>query len=153
TKSYGGQYKFVPFDSGAQAVTALLGKHVEAAIVSLSGQAVTPDKVRLLATTLDQRTPAFPDAPTFAELNHPELSLSFHVGALAPPGTPPEVVNKLEEAFKKAFEDPGFQEWANKGSKPIGAFWGQKKWTEFLKEYEGTLVEMMPLLEEAAKAQ
>jgi tripartite-type tricarboxylate transporter receptor subunit TctC len=152
-KVYGGDYQFVPYDSGGEAISALLGKHVDVAVVSLSGDAVTPETIDLLATTLGDRVPHFPDTPTFEELGHPELSLSFHVGAMAPPGTPREIIATLEAAFEKAFYDPGYQEWAKKTGKPIGDFYGTKRWGDFLAQYSKSLTEMMPVIEEAMAAE
>jgi len=151
-KVYGGKYQIVPFDSGGEAVAALLGKHVDAAVVSLSGDAANPDNIDVIATTLDARVPSFPKAPTFTQLGHPELALSFHVGAVAPPKTPPDVVAKLEAAFQKAFNDPAFQEWAKKTGKPIGEYYDTKKWKDFLTNYAKSLTGMMPVIQEAYKA-
>jgi tripartite-type tricarboxylate transporter receptor subunit TctC len=153
SKIYGGKYQIVPYDSGGEAVAALLGKHVDCAVVSLSGDAVNPDQLDLIATTLENRVDSFPNAPTFKELGKPELSLSFHVGMMAPPGTPPDIIEKLDNALKKSFDDPAFQEWAKNTGKPIGEYYGHERWGEFLKNYTASLSNIMDVILEAVKAE
>jgi tripartite-type tricarboxylate transporter receptor subunit TctC len=144
-KAYPGNYKFIPFES-AEAVAAILGGHVDAGFLSLSGSAIGTNELKLLANTLEERFDGFPEVPTFAELGKPGVSVSFHVGAFAPPGTDLERLEILEEGFKKAFEDPGYQKWAKDAKKPIGSFYGTEKWTNFLKNYSKTIDEVLPEL-------
>lgn len=58
-----------------------------------------------------ERIPDLPDTPTIGELGYPELanivSLSYVVGAT--PGTPPDVVKKLQDTFMKAVNNPDFR--------------------------------------------
>lgn len=63
-------------------------------------------KVKALAVTSPKRLPDFPDVPTVAEAGYPELELSVWTALLAPAGTPPEIVAKLEEALQKTLALP-----------------------------------------------
>ena len=66
-----------------------------------------PGKLRVLNTWGEKRLAKFPDAPTLKELGYDIVQNSpFGIGA--PRDTPPEVVKKLHEAFKKAMEDPSY---------------------------------------------
>lgn len=72
-------------------------------------QAVQNKKIRAIAAFAPSRNPAFPDTPTFKELGYPNLSvpsLVNHGLIAAPPGTPANVVSKLEKIVLKAMADP-----------------------------------------------
>lgn len=55
-----------------------------------------------LFMTGDRRDPAFPDIPTAAEAGLPEMNIQGFFGLLAPAGTPPEIVTRLNEAMRAA---------------------------------------------------
>lgn len=102
----------VPFSGGAEAVSALLGKHVYCSMNVLSElyphyQAGT---FRLLAVTDAERNPDFPEVPTFAELGYPDLPLGAWFGFLAPKDTPPEIINYLDQTIQEALQDETVQE-------------------------------------------
>ena len=68
---------------------------------------VEAGKLRVLNTWGDKRLDKFPDAPTLKELGYDIVQNSpFGIGA--PKGTPPDVVKKLHDAFKKAMEEPSY---------------------------------------------
>jgi tripartite-type tricarboxylate transporter receptor subunit TctC len=62
--------------------------------------------VRALAVTSLQRVPALPDVPTIDETVLPGFSVSPWFGVVAPAGTPPEIVEKLNAAIAKAGKSP-----------------------------------------------
>jgi tripartite-type tricarboxylate transporter receptor subunit TctC len=62
--------------------------------------------VRALAVTGDRRAEAFPDVPTFAELNLPGVELYTHWGVLVRSGTPEPVIARLADAFNRAVLRP-----------------------------------------------
>jgi tripartite-type tricarboxylate transporter receptor subunit TctC len=75
-------------------------------------------KIKALAVTSSARLAELPDVPTVAEAGFPGLELSVWTALLAPAGTPPEIVAKLEDALKKTlalpeirqlFESRGFE--------------------------------------------
>lgn len=55
-----------------------------------------------LFMTGDRRDPAFPDIPTAAEAGLPEMNIQGFFGLLAPAGTPPDIVTRLNEAMRAA---------------------------------------------------
>ena len=70
-------------------------------------QQVAAGKLRVLNTWGEKRLDKFPDAPTLKELGYDMVQNSpFGIGA--PRGTPPEVVAKIHDAFKKAMEEPSY---------------------------------------------
>jgi tripartite-type tricarboxylate transporter receptor subunit TctC len=96
----------VPFDGSAPSIAALLGGHV--AMAGTSTPAAVPHvkggKVRVIATTGAKRGSAFPDSPTLVELGFPYAVLVEVYMIAVPKGTPAPVVEKLENAFRKAWE-------------------------------------------------
>ena len=62
--------------------------------------------LRALAVTGEQRNPAVPDVPTFAEAGFGGVTASTYWGVLAPRGTPKEVVDRVSTELAKAMRDP-----------------------------------------------
>ena len=98
----------VPYKGSADLMQATLGGQLMAAADSTGfAQQVAAGKLRVLNTWGDKRLEKFPDAPTLKELGYDIVQNSpFGIGA--PKGTPPEVVKKIHDAFKKAMEEPSY---------------------------------------------
>jgi tripartite-type tricarboxylate transporter receptor subunit TctC len=63
-------------------------------------------KVRPLALTATKRNPTFPDVPTMAEAGIPDMDISLWTGIVAPAGTPPEIVARLQKAIAETIAMP-----------------------------------------------
>jgi tripartite-type tricarboxylate transporter receptor subunit TctC len=83
----------VPFKGGAQAVTGLLGEQVDIVVDGAAMAQVKAGKLKALAVT-GPRLPALPDVPGIGETVK-GFSFTNWWGVLAPPGTPPDVVKRL----------------------------------------------------------
>jgi len=104
---------FVPHDGAAPAVTALVGKHIQAVSVSpaeVQGQ-VEAGSLKMLAVMSDSRLPNFPDVPTMKEAGY-DVSFGTWRGLAVPKGTPAEVKKVLHDAFKKGMESETFLKFA-----------------------------------------
>jgi len=66
---------------------------------------VRDQRVDLLAVTGKTRSPLFPDTPTVAEAGVADFDITTWWGVLAPAGTPPEVVGRLNQAINDAAAD------------------------------------------------
>ena len=76
-------------------------------------------KVRALAYTGSQRSPAMPEVPTIAE-TYPGLEVSTWVGIWAPAGTPEAIRRQLRDAFQAATQEAELQKaLADVGSEPM----------------------------------
>jgi tripartite-type tricarboxylate transporter receptor subunit TctC len=102
------QWTHIPFEGGPPALTALMGKHVEAYTATMQPKPhIQAGRLRLLCTYGEKRLPTFPDVPTLKELGFDIVAPSFMV-ILAPKGLAAEKTEKLQQAFKMAMEDPNF---------------------------------------------
>ncbi len=63
-------------------------------------------KLRPIAIAGATRDPELPDVPTVVEAGYPKLQAPFWLGVVAPAGTPPAIINKLNAAFHDALNDP-----------------------------------------------
>ena len=61
-------------------------------------------QLRALAVTSAKRSPLLPDVPTMIESGFPDFTTSAWTGLLAPAGTPPEVIGKLNGAVNTALQ-------------------------------------------------
>jgi tripartite-type tricarboxylate transporter receptor subunit TctC len=97
---------FVPFSGGAPTVNALLGGHVDAALVNYSEavEQIKAGKLRALATTSAQRIKPAPDLPTVAESGYPGYASDVWLGILGPAQTPPTRVEQLAVWFSKVMK-------------------------------------------------
>ena len=153
--AYGGEWIIVPMDSGAEATAAVLGGKCDASSASPTGASMDVNSLKMLAVTMDKRASRWPDTPTFAELGKPEVTFNFVIGALAPLGTPPAIIAKLEAAFAQARQDEQYIAWAEKSNQPIGERgWDAKTFSDFLQRANASLQGIIPdLREDIRKAQ
>lgn len=99
----------VPFRGNGEAIPALLGGHVEASIVH-PGEIVPhvqAGRARVLLVFETKRDPLFPDAPTARELGH-DITLGVYYLLIAPRGTLPAIVQRVNQAARAALEAPAF---------------------------------------------
>ncbi|WP_159078873.1 Bug family tripartite tricarboxylate transporter substrate binding protein [Orrella marina] len=71
---------------------------------------VDAGKVKILAVATPERFPLLPDVPTFKEEGFDNFDVSGWMGIMAPAGTPPEIIVKLEKAIGKVTSDPQWRE-------------------------------------------
>jgi tripartite-type tricarboxylate transporter receptor subunit TctC len=98
----------VPFQSGAPALNALLGHHVDVNVgpVAETYPMVRQGTVRALAVTGPHRAEALPDVPTLDELGFTGIGINGWIGVLAPAKTPPDVLGKVNAAIGAAIARP-----------------------------------------------
>jgi tripartite-type tricarboxylate transporter receptor subunit TctC len=96
----------VPYKGAAPAINDLLGGHVALAALSIaSGMPhIQGGKVRGLAVTSLKRSPALPDVPTVAESGFKDFEAIGWLGILAPNGTPPAVITRLNAELGKVMQ-------------------------------------------------
>ena len=98
----------IPYKGQPEAVTALVAGEVSMMplTMALAKARVQAGQARALAVTTPKRSSALPELPTVAESGYPGYEVSTWFGYLAPAGTPPEVVNKLNAEINAALKHP-----------------------------------------------
>jgi tripartite-type tricarboxylate transporter receptor subunit TctC len=114
------RYNFAPFNGTAPLKTAILGRHVPAAILSISEvlQEAREGRIRILGTMTEARHRWTPETPTFREQGI-DLVSNPSRGIVAPKGTPDVALAALREALAKAVADPEYRETAERSLIPI----------------------------------
>jgi tripartite-type tricarboxylate transporter receptor subunit TctC len=98
------QMVHVPYKGSAPALADLLGGQVDVMfdLLMTAVQHVKSDKVRALGVTSEKPTEILKGVPTFVDAGLPDYVVSAWFGIFAPAGTPPEVVQRLNQAFAQA---------------------------------------------------
>jgi tripartite-type tricarboxylate transporter receptor subunit TctC len=100
----------IPYRGGGPATNDLLGGTVHYMFdmlpASMGYIKAEPQRMRPLALAHDRRLPSLPDVPTFAELGIKDMEISNWFGIVAPKGTPPAIVARLNQAINKALQEP-----------------------------------------------
>lgn len=99
----------VPFKGAAPARTALLGGHVDAVVMKVGETKtyVQSNQIRVLAVMTEQRSPDFPNVPTFKEKGLDVIDAPIRSIA-GPKGIPDYVVKYIHDKLKEAIADPEF---------------------------------------------
>jgi tripartite-type tricarboxylate transporter receptor subunit TctC len=123
TTMTGTEMVHVPYKGLSPALTDLLSGQVQ--LMFSSVVAILPHvkagKLRALAVSSKERMALLPDLPTIAEAGVPGYQSSSWYGILAPAGTPPEVVSRLNAALVKIVAQPDVkQALAQEGAEPAG---------------------------------
>ncbi len=112
----------IPYKGSPQAMSDLIAGSLQfyfENIVTAAPQ-VQAGKVRALAVTSKERTPLFPDLPTMEEAGVPGFVMNAWGGLVAPPGTPRDVVMKLNTALNEVLKDDEVvQQMAKMAFKPL----------------------------------
>jgi tripartite-type tricarboxylate transporter receptor subunit TctC len=102
----------VPYRGTGPVTTDVLAGHIPLGITdppSAIAQ-IEAKRIKALAISSRARFPALPDVPTFAESGLPGYESIGWFGFVAPAGTPPEVIARLNAAIVAALADPGVLE-------------------------------------------
>jgi tripartite-type tricarboxylate transporter receptor subunit TctC len=102
----------VPYRSGGESVTAVLGQSVQVAFenVTLLLPLIRDGKLRALAVTTRARTALAPDLPTMIEAGVPDYEVTTYFGIVAPAGTPAAIVDTLNATINEALHAPDVEE-------------------------------------------
>jgi len=102
----------VPYKGATQAAVGVAGAEVPVAFQGLAtvNSLVRGNKVKLVAVTTPKRMPQYPDVPTVSESGLPGFEFNSWFAVLAPAGTPPEIVARLNAEIVKALAEPAVRE-------------------------------------------
>jgi tripartite-type tricarboxylate transporter receptor subunit TctC len=98
----------VPYKGSAGATTDLLAGIVESSFAGVPNVLphIQQGKLRALAVTTSKRIPQLPNVPTLSEAGVTGYEASVWLALLAPPNTPADIVNKLNQEIAKVLSSP-----------------------------------------------
>lgn len=123
-RSAGVKFTHVSYRGGAAAARDLAGGTLDGTLITVlsTRPVVEAGRARMLALTIPQRLPAFPDVPTLAESGFPGFDVSEWVGLFAPAGTPAAIVDRLHAELAKVLaEEPIRARLDQLGAVPVGS--------------------------------
>ena len=104
----GVKFVHVPYRGSGPALADVLGGQVNAIIIDIAVMLdhVRSGKLKALGMTAAQRSKLVPEVPTFVEQGYVDVVADNWTGLLAPAGTPPAIIAKLNAAFTGALNEP-----------------------------------------------
>jgi tripartite-type tricarboxylate transporter receptor subunit TctC len=105
----GAKFTIVTYRTTPDLVTAMLRGDVDVGFDYFAGldSEIGPGKVRIIATSGEERDPLLTDVPTAKESGYPAYIVTSWNGLAAPGKVSPEIVNILHDAAIRALADPG----------------------------------------------
>ena len=133
----------VPYRSGGESVTAVLAKAVDTTIegIAITRSLILDGKLRALGGQNRTRTPLLPDMPTMAEAGVPGAEANTFYGMVAPAGTPPDIVKRVNAALNQGLATEEMQKTITglgSGSKPNSP----EEFTTFIAAQNKTWIEV-----------
>jgi len=106
------QWLHIPYRGSAPALTDLVAGNVDVMmdIVPTAAPFIESGKLQALAVTTPQRSDMLPEVPTVQELGYPGFDVSSWLSLVAPKGTPPEIVAKLNQVLNEGLKKPEVRE-------------------------------------------
>ena len=103
----------VPYRGTADGYRALLANEVQVMFGAITSALpyVQAGKLRPLVVLVDTRSPLLPDVPTIAQAGLPSVDVRKWLGLVAPAGTPPEIVERLNRTLDRILHEPGARAW------------------------------------------
>ncbi|WP_238878179.1 Bug family tripartite tricarboxylate transporter substrate binding protein [Achromobacter xylosoxidans] len=100
----------IPYSGAAPAINDLVGGQVDMAVLNLAAslQFIRSGRLKALAYANGQRSPLLPDVPTLAESGVKGAESASWYSLAAPKGTPPEILQRLNDAVAKVNADPEY---------------------------------------------
>lgn len=122
-RSAGVEVTHVPYRGTGPALMDLMGGQISFAISSLGAAIpyIHSGKMVPVAVPEKSRAPLLPDVPTLTELGIPNVELSGWFGMLAPRGTPPAQIDRLNREINAILVSPEIQQkFKAQGELPVG---------------------------------
>lgn len=113
----------VPYKGSSPALADVMGGSADLIFDNLPSSMgfIKAGKLRPLAVTTTERSPALPDVPTMAEAGVPGYDAASWFGLFAPAGTPTEIVDKIQVEVAKILKMPAIrQRFESLGATPSG---------------------------------
>jgi tripartite-type tricarboxylate transporter receptor subunit TctC len=102
----GASFAHVPYKGASEILTAVISGELQISFVSATAAGALRNRIQILAVTSLARDPSLPDVPSMHEAGVKNYDATFWYGLLAPAGTPPAIVNRLNRDLRQALVDP-----------------------------------------------
>jgi len=101
----------VPYKGSGPSINGVQTGEVQFTFINIPSMSALmgSDKVKILGLTSSKRSAAVPDIPTLAESGVDGMDVAAWYGLLAPAGTPPAIVRRLNQAVNDALADEKFR--------------------------------------------
>ncbi len=136
-RAAGVKLRYVPFNSGGECITAVLGGHVE--MIWANPSEFVPQweakMVRPIVVAKEKRMSDLPDVPTFKEKGY-NATFEMFRGVGAPPGIRPEVAAFYENMLKRMAQSAAWKTGYLKKYMLSSAWRGSKEFTQFVAQNE-----------------
>lgn len=144
--STGTKLLHIPYKGAGAVASDLMGGQVQLLFDQLAAStgSIKSGRIKAIAVTSAKRASVLPDVPTMAEAGIKGMEVINITGVLAPAGTPPDIVAKLNAAVQKAIARPEVKErFATLGVEPLGGTPDEfaafirddfAKWTQVIKD-------------------
>jgi tripartite-type tricarboxylate transporter receptor subunit TctC len=98
----------VPYKGAAEAMTGVMGGQVHMFFGDIAGALplIREGRLRALGWSSRTRNPELPGVPTMIESGVPDYVVLTFIGVVAPAGTPPAIVDKLNAAINQSLRAP-----------------------------------------------
>jgi len=102
----------VPYKGISLAVPAVMAGEVQLTFAGIATSApqLKAGRIKAFAIGGTQRSPLFPQVPTFTELGYPEVETHAWFGLFVPARSPKDAVEKIHSDVKRILEDPEFRQ-------------------------------------------
>lgn len=137
----------VPFKSGGEAMTAVLGGQVQLTFegITILLPQIREGKIAAHAITSRMRTQLAPEIPTMIEAGVPDYEVTTFNGIMAPAGTPPEIVKLINATINEGLARTDVREAISK----LGASSSPQSPDDFSKFIEAQLAKWQRVAKEA----
>ncbi len=142
TNAAGIDINWVSYNKTADTIANVLGGHVDVGSANAGSlrEFVEAGRVRVIGVLSDQRNPALPDAPTYAEQGY-DVDTDWQQirGLIAPAGVPDEIKEKLAAGLREAVNSQEFKEYETMAG-VVPRFLGPDEYEAFAKKLDALAV-------------
>jgi len=113
----------VPYKGGGPGMIALMSGEVQVMLPAITPALpfIKSGRMRALAVTSKDRSPALPNLASLNESGLPGFDKAYWAGLFAPAGVPQPILNHIYQSASKALKDPKIVKWLNaQGARPVG---------------------------------
>src|SRR4051812_18204599 len=140
------QLTHVPYKGGPAAATAVMSGEATVSFSTIETvlSLIQAKRLRPLAVSTRERTPALPDVPTAMEAGFKDYEVIGWFGLLAPAGTPPTVIDTLSTEISRMMTTPAIRDRAaQEGATPVG-----NKPAEFERFLRAEIAKWTPIIQQ-----